>query len=210
MNENGPRFICIKNNLNHDNENDSNKNLIEIAKNTNELLNLIPQVINTNYSAYHKEEKYDSNKTVTDVDLSMNSLKNPNQIYITSDLNNLEICSISDEKGLDDLLSTPNNSIDKNDQYNQGRWLPEEHSKFLEAMYLYGNEWKKVQEYIGTRSSTQARSHAQKFFIRLKKKYGCEKSCDEKEMKKKLEKIMSWMMAFIRPEVIMNEVKINF
>jgi hypothetical protein len=37
-------------------------------------------------------------------------------------------------------------------------------------MLLYGNDWKKVQRHIGTRSPTQARSHAQKFFIRIKKK----------------------------------------
>ncbi len=52
---------------------------------------------------------------------------------------------------------------------NIGRWTETEHKKFLEAILLYGNEWKKVQQYISTRSSTQARSHAQKFFLRLKK-----------------------------------------
>lgn len=45
---------------------------------------------------------------------------------------------------------------------NQGRWSPEEHKKFLEAIELYGRDWKKVQDYVGTRTSTQARSHAQK------------------------------------------------
>jgi SHAQKYF class myb-like DNA-binding protein len=56
-------------------------------------------------------------------------------------------------------------------KFNTGRWLQEEHQKFIEAMFLFGNEWKKVQEHIKTRSSTQARSHAQKFFIRLRKKF---------------------------------------
>ena len=37
-------------------------------------------------------------------------------------------------------------------------------------MKLYGKEWKKVEEHVGTRSSTQARSHAQKFFVKLLKK----------------------------------------
>ena len=54
--------------------------------------------------------------------------------------------------------------------YNTGRWSHEEHKKFIEAIIKYGNEWKKIKEFIGSRSSTQARSHAQKFFIRLKKK----------------------------------------
>src|SRR4051812_44973771 len=55
-------------------------------------------------------------------------------------------------------------------KYSTGRWSQEEHNKFIEAMFLYGNEWKRVQQHIKTRSSTQARSHAQKFFIRIKKK----------------------------------------
>lgn len=61
------------------------------------------------------------------------------------------------------------NYIKNTNDYNTGRWTDLEHKKFLEAILLYGNEWKKVQKYIGTRSSTQARSHAQKFFLRLKK-----------------------------------------
>lgn len=61
-------------------------------------------------------------------------------------------------------------SILANDsKYNTGRWSQEEHKKFVEAIFKYGNEWKKIKEFIGSRSSTQARSHAQKFFIRLKK-----------------------------------------
>jgi hypothetical protein len=35
---------------------------------------------------------------------------------------------------------------------------------------MHNKEWKKVQEHVGTRSSTQARSHAQKFFVKLNKK----------------------------------------
>lgn len=51
-----------------------------------------------------------------------------------------------------------------------GRWTKEEHFRFLEALKLYGKEWKKVQQHVGSRSSTQARSHAQKFFVKLEKK----------------------------------------
>ena len=56
-----------------------------------------------------------------------------------------------------------------NSKYNSGRWSEEEHKRFLEGILTYGNEWKKVQNVIKTRSSTQARSHAQKFFLRIKK-----------------------------------------
>ena len=50
-----------------------------------------------------------------------------------------------------------------------GRWQPDEHQRFIDAILKYGNEWKQVQKYVGTRSSTQARSHAQKFFVKIKK-----------------------------------------
>lgn len=53
--------------------------------------------------------------------------------------------------------------------FNRGRWTTEEHLKFIKGFLEYGNEWKKVQSLIITRSSTQARSHAQKFFLRIKK-----------------------------------------
>ena len=45
-----------------------------------------------------------------------------------------------------------------------GRWSLMEHVRFLEALKMYGKNWKKVEEYVATRTSTQARSHAQKFF----------------------------------------------
>ena len=68
--------------------------------------------------------------------------------------------------------------ISKNNEskYNSGRWKEEEHKKFIEAILEYGNEWKKVQKIIKTRSSTQARSHAQKFFLRIKKNLCLKKS----------------------------------
>jgi SHAQKYF class myb-like DNA-binding protein len=53
---------------------------------------------------------------------------------------------------------------------NNGRWNSHEHQLFLEAILQFGNEWKKVQQHIKSRSSTQARSHAQKFFINIKSK----------------------------------------
>ena len=50
-----------------------------------------------------------------------------------------------------------------------GRWSRDEHKKFIEAIIKFGNNWKEVQEYVNTRTSTQARSHAQKFFEKIKK-----------------------------------------
>ena len=62
-------------------------------------------------------------------------------------------------------ISDSNNS----NEYKTGRWSKEEHEKFIEGILKYGNEWRKVQKIIKSRSSTQARSHAQKFFLKLKK-----------------------------------------
>lgn len=51
--------------------------------------------------------------------------------------------------------------------FNTGRWTDEEHNRFMKGIELYGKDWKKVQQYVGTRSSAQSRSHAQKVFAKL-------------------------------------------
>lgn len=52
-----------------------------------------------------------------------------------------------------------------------GRWTKEEHKRFVEALKRFGKDWKKVEDFVGTRSSAQIRSHAQKFFNRLQREY---------------------------------------
>ncbi|GJQ11982.1 hypothetical protein GpartN1_g3773.t1 [Galdieria partita] len=49
------------------------------------------------------------------------------------------------------------------------RWTEEEEKRFLEALDLYGRDWQKCAEYMGTRDANNFRSHAQKYFIRLYK-----------------------------------------
>lgn len=51
-----------------------------------------------------------------------------------------------------------------------GHWSEEEHQKFLDALDLYGKNWKLIQQHVSTRSVTQTRSHAQKYFEKLKKR----------------------------------------
>jgi len=58
---------------------------------------------------------------------------------------------------------------DSSKGYQTGRWTQEEHKKFIQGLFLYGNDWKQIQSLIETRSCPQARSHAQKFFVKLQR-----------------------------------------
>lgn len=82
-----------------------------------------------------------------------------------------------------------------------GRWTKEEHTRFIEAIIKYGNDWKKVQRYVATRTSTQARSHAQKFLMKLKR---CERI-----KKKKINLNLSWAksIALIKKEFSPNDLR---
>lgn len=57
-----------------------------------------------------------------------------------------------------------------------GRWTQEEHQRFVDGIKIYGKNWKKVEEYIKTRSGAQIRSHAQKFFNKVQKGMSVDKN----------------------------------
>jgi SHAQKYF class myb-like DNA-binding protein len=47
-------------------------------------------------------------------------------------------------------------------------WTDEEHQKFLDALQVIGpKDVKAIAAFVGTRSATQVRTHAQKFFLKL-------------------------------------------
>lgn len=51
-----------------------------------------------------------------------------------------------------------------------GRWSSAEHQRFLEGLNLYGRrKWQKIAELVGTRTTIQVRSHAQKYFKKIRK-----------------------------------------
>eukprot|EP00584_Thalassiosira_punctigera_P025366 CAMPEP_0172577178 /NCGR_PEP_ID=MMETSP1067-20121228/138100_1 /TAXON_ID=265564 ORGANISM="Thalassiosira punctigera, Strain Tpunct2005C2" /NCGR_SAMPLE_ID=MMETSP1067 /ASSEMBLY_ACC=CAM_ASM_000444 /LENGTH=313 /DNA_ID=CAMNT_0013369863 /DNA_START=125 /DNA_END=1066 /DNA_ORIENTATION=+ len=50
-----------------------------------------------------------------------------------------------------------------------GHWTEAEHDLFLDAVARYGRKWKKIAEYVETRTAVQVRTHAQKHYARLAK-----------------------------------------
>lgn len=49
------------------------------------------------------------------------------------------------------------------------KWTEEEHALFLDSLQKHNRDWKKIHEYIKTKSIVQIRSHAQKFFLKMQK-----------------------------------------
>lgn len=45
------------------------------------------------------------------------------------------------------------------------RWTDEEHLQFVEGLRLFGRGWRQIEEFIGTKTAVQIRSHAQKFLL---------------------------------------------
>jgi SHAQKYF class myb-like DNA-binding protein len=58
---------------------------------------------------------------------------------------------------------------DKRSEDHSGRWTPQEHALFLTGLEKFGKNWKAIERVVGTRTSTQARSHAQKYFLKADK-----------------------------------------
>jgi SHAQKYF class myb-like DNA-binding protein len=64
-----------------------------------------------------------------------------------------------------------NEDENNNNNTSNGRWSQKEQLSFIKGCLLYGINWKKIQNYIQTRSCSQIRSHSQKYFHKLYKKY---------------------------------------
>ena len=121
-----------------------------------------------------KKEKHilNSPQNTKESYLSNNSSNNSNNSKVSPFINlesktKIKILTSSGEKPKEE--KTQASPFTPDPEFHAGRWTEEEHSKFLKGILEYGNEWKMVQKIIKTRSSTQARSHAQKFFLKIKK-----------------------------------------
>ncbi|KAJ3690990.1 hypothetical protein LUZ61_020154 [Rhynchospora tenuis] len=78
----------------------------------------------------------------------------------------LEISSKMEESGADN-----SRKIRKPYTITKSResWTDIEHDKFIEALQLFGRDWKKIEAFIGTKTVIQIRSHAQKYFLKVEK-----------------------------------------
>ena len=97
--------------------------------------------------------------------ISLNKPKNSPKIEVSNNSQNENFL-----ENYEIQLNISSKDGEKNgNEFQSGKWTDEEHEKFIEGILNYGNEWKKVQQIIKTRTSAQARSHAQKFFLRIEK-----------------------------------------
>ena len=120
----------------------------------------------------------DKNEDIKEINININNFNtfnNSNSQSLDGTITNKETQKldsmelIEEESEIDSYYTDINiKNEDKLDLLNIGRWSFQEHIKFIEAIVEYGKNWKEVQKYIGSRSSAQARSHAQKFFLKLK------------------------------------------
>lgn len=103
------------------------------------------------------KSSFDSDNSLTNYDLEKeyeNAEKNKKEMELLKK----KICK-NNSKSLIKIKKT---------NFNEGRWTVDEHRRFIEAILKHGNDWKNVQNHIKTRSSTQSRSHSQKFFLKIK------------------------------------------
>ena len=171
----------ISNNYQHEYQNPNyNFNTFNIASIDNES-NAFDYESNNPHQNPKKNQEYNNEINFSQSPInSKENNPNQNELNYADSVNNLkkeEENEIIDNNLQNISLKENENEIEneneKSDNINQtnsiGRWTKEEHEKFIEGILKFGNEWKKVQKIIKTRSSTQARSHAQKYFLRIKK-----------------------------------------
>ena len=157
-----PNF-SVNSNISKNNPNYSNCNQF-LGKKTKIHFDIIKKeeikaINNNNCNLFNISNSQSTDSSVINKDLEKNeSLDLEQEKTEKSDINDY----------IDDIIIKKLKNKDNNGYLNEGRWSFQEHIKFIEAIAEYGKNWKDVQKYVRSRSSAQARSHAQKFFLKLK------------------------------------------
>jgi SHAQKYF class myb-like DNA-binding protein len=99
---------------------------------------------------------------------SNNSLSRFNIIKINSYIN-LDTNTKKRNYSLTKEGAIRSSSMNQGVKLSVGRWTKEEHIRFLKGLIKYGCDWNMVHKIVKTISRAQARSHAQKYFIKMKK-----------------------------------------
>jgi len=87
--------------------------------------------------------------------------------------------SRSDETVLKEKDDDEESKSSKKIQMKRGRWAREEHKQFLKGLQLYGKQWTLISDMIPSRTPVQIRSHAQKYFSKLRKKESLQRKRQE-------------------------------
>eukprot|EP00743_Colponemidia_sp_Colp-15_P003938 GILK01004248.1.p1 GENE.GILK01004248.1~~GILK01004248.1.p1 ORF type:complete len:603 (+),score=113.06 GILK01004248.1:68-1810(+) len=66
-------------------------------------------------------------------------------------------------------LMMPRPSSPNSSSKSRERWTDDEHTRFVEALQMYGRNWKKVQAHVKTKTAIQVRSHGYGYFSKLQK-----------------------------------------
>ena len=149
---------------------------------SNNIINCPNNINNDNFLGKKSKIHFDviKNDDTKTINLNnLNTFSNSSSQSITDslyskDLEKSESIELIEERNntYDNINDSTNNlktetNNERNNNVNAGRWSYEEHIKFIEAIAEHGKNWKEVQKYVGSRTSAQARSHAQKFFLKL-------------------------------------------
>ena len=148
----------------------SSKNLFNIKKPIEQKINIIPPhqkkfTFKTTYNPIKTHTFINTQNLINQQIKFKRRIKFRFSVIKSISINDKKLKKIKDKK----KCRLHSNSINKENNYYTGRWKLDEHQRFIEAIIKFGNNWRLVQKYVKTRSSTQARSHAQKFFIKLKR-----------------------------------------
>ena len=131
----------------------------------------------SNYASFTTSNSSDSGKSLTNYEINdKESVKIKKNKFLSKKIKfnifkekeNINELKKPKEKKLTKIKKKKKIKIFVKENVNEGRWDENEHLRFLDAIYNYGTQWKQVQKYVRTRSSRQVRSHAQKFFLKLK------------------------------------------